>query len=89
MQARGENKYNNQHNRVEAKPQATAAVLSPMMRFGRCLSTIFGEETFCIKKISVSCLRAWGKRFTIITNPSEKSGASHNLMPAHAKTEKC
>lgn len=66
---------NKQQNRVKAKPQAAASVLSPMMRFGRCLSTIFGEENFCIKKISVSCLRAWRRRFTIITNPSKKSGS--------------
>lgn len=64
------------------KSQAVASVLSPIMSFGGCLSTIFGEKTFCIKKISVSCLRTWGRRFTIITIPSETSGSqSHNLRP--------
>lgn len=49
---------NNRRTGVRAKPQAAASALFPMMRFGRCLSTIFGEENFCIKKISDSCLRA-------------------------------
>lgn len=52
---------------MEAKAQAAARELSLDL-----VAAIFGEETFWIKKISVSCLRAWG-RFTIITNHSGKS----------------
>lgn len=74
--------FNEKEILLKAKSQAVASVLSPIMSFGGCLSTIFGEKTFCIKKISVSCLRTWGRRFTIITNPSERSGSqSHNLRP--------
>lgn len=33
---------------------------APGMRFGCCMGAIFVEESFCIKKISDSCLRAGG-----------------------------
>lgn len=45
---------------------------APGMRFGCCMGAIFVEESFCIKKISDSCLRAGGGG-GIITKQSEKS----------------
>lgn len=51
-----------------------------MMRFGRCLSTIFGEENFCIKKISVSCLRACrGEDLPLLPTREKRAEAGHNL----------